>query len=482
MKIKSALITGMFLSGSFFNVGLAAEQQPVGQDTASLVSAVQKDVAPVVAEASPVTQDDVNELNTMSDPKSVANASDDMDDWFDTVKEKFHFNHFGEDNGKFIFNASQSVSLKPIDPQYGDALVNAFDKAMQKVQEEYLMLRFGKVINEKVRNFFSDRSTHAKDIPLPTADPSDYIKRILNVTDKGLTVIEKQLDNYLIKLGVDPDEILNMPLTKKKDIFRDKFLKTNIKRAFENSIAGLFSIQTNIIVDKAGRTVVGLVAIVSPKTEQIAKDISLHRKPLINGKGRNIISLLPETSEEYLGTFGTRLVYDQDGTPAILAYGIASYRPDTGDDYINDELKEEAKAAAVANADGMIAEIINGRMSAENTRRTGEEVRKYVEREMKANSDTIEKTIKNIIKITNRYAKNSARASLQGISTVKNWRYTTKEGVKFVGAVRVWKYSTLQAVNSFGKPKPATTLPGQKKHGFNTFQQESKPVNTMDDF
>ena len=482
MKIKNAMLTGMFLSGYLFNVCWAAGQQPVGQDIGSSASDIQKDVVPVVAEESPVEQNDVNELNTMSDPKSVTNASDDMDDWFDKVKEKFHFNNFGEDNGKFIFKASQSVSLKPIDPQYGDALVNAFDKAMQKAQEQYLMLRFGKVINEKTRNFFSDRSTHAKDIPLPTADPSDYIKRILNVTDKGLTVIEKQLDNYLIKLGVDPNEILNMPITKKKDLFRDKFLKTNIKRAFESSIAGLFPIQTNIIIDKNGRTVVGIVAIVSPKTEQIAKDISLQRKPLIKGKGRNILSLLPETPEEYIGTFGTRLVYDQDGTPAILSYGIASYRPDTGDDYINDELKEEAKSAAVANADGMIAEIIKGRMSAENTRRTGEEVRKYVEREMKANSDTIEKTIKNIIKITNRYAKNSAQARLQGISTVKNWRYTSKEGIKFVGAVRVWKYSTLKAVNSFGKSKPAVTRPGQKKHGFNPFQQESRPINTMDDF
>jgi len=353
---------------------------------------------------------------------------------------------------------------------------------MQKAQEKYLMKRFGDGINKKVRSFFSDRSTHAKDIPLPTADPADYIKRILNITDKGLTVIEKQLDNYLIKLGVDPNEIRNMPITKKKDLFRDKFLKTNIQRAFENSIAGLFPIQTNIIIDKSGRTVVGLVAIVTPKTEQIAKDISLQRKPLIKGKGRDIFSLLPKTDEEYLGTFGTRLVYDKDGTPAILSYGIGSYRPDSGDDYINDELKAEAKAAAVANADGMIAEIIKGRMSAENTRRTGEEVRKYVEREMKANSDTIEKTIKNIIKITNRYAKNTAHIKLQGVSTVNTWRFTTKEGNKFVGAVRVWRYSTLQAVNSFGKPKPAGSQGPQKRQGFNTFQQESRPVNTMDDF
>lgn len=436
---------------------------------------------PVSSQETAINQSDVNEINAMSDPKSVQTASDDMDDWSESVLAQFNLDNFGEKNGKFVLYASQSVSLKPTDPQYGDALVNAFDKAMMKLQEKYLMIRFGKTMTDKVKSFYSDGSTNARKIPLPPVDHAGYMAKLLKVFEKGLDVTEKKLDQQLVELGVDPAELAQLTPTMKKDIFRDKFVKDTIRKA-SGSIAGLFPIQTNVITDSSGSTNIGIVAIASPKTIQIARDISLQRKSLIKGKGKDIKALLPGSNQEHLGTLGIRLTYDQDGTPAIISYGIASYNPDTGDDYMNDELKADAKNAAVANADAQIAEIINGRMNAKNERKTGEEVRKFVEREMKADSDTVEKTIKNIIKITNNEAKSSARAKLQGISTVKKWRHTTENGQKFVGAVRVWKYSTLQAVNSFNSPRPAAKPTARKKQPFQTRQQSSKPVNTMDDF
>jgi hypothetical protein len=101
---------------------------------------------------------------------------------------------------------------------------------------------------------------------------------------------------------------------------------------------------------------------------------------------------------------------------------------------------------------------------------------------MKTDSDTVEKTITNIVKISQNEARSSAQAKLQGISTIKSWRYTTKDGHEFVGAVRVWKYSTLQAVNSFNN-QPSSTDPITKKNQqFNSSQRSSKKVNTMDDF
>ncbi len=436
---------------------------------------------PVSSQETAINQIDVNEINAMSDPKSVQTASDDMDDWSDSVLGQFNIENFGEANGKFVLYASQSVSLKPTDPQYGDALTNAFDKAMMALQEKYLMIRFGKTMTDKVKSFYADGSTNAREIPLPPVDQTGYITKLLKVFEKGLDVTEKKLDQQLIKLGVDPTELAQLTPTKKKDLFRDKFIKNTLRRA-SGSIAGLFPIQTNVITDSAGSTNIGIVAIASPKTIQVAKDISLQRSSLIKGKGREIKALLPGSDEEYLGTLGVRLTYDLDGTPAIISYGIASYKPDTGDDYMNDELKADAKNAAVANADAQIAEIINGRMNAKNERQTGEEIRRFVEREMKADSDSVEKTIKNIIKITNKEAKSSARAQLQGISTVKKWRYTAKSGQKFVGAVRVWKYGTLKAVNSFNKPRPTVKATANKKNPFQTHQQSSKPVNTMDDF
>ncbi len=428
-----------------------------------------------------ITQTDVTEINNMADTNIVSDASDNMDDWFDSVLANYGVDSFGENNGKFILNQSQSVSLKPTDPQYGDAVVNAFDKAMLRLQEQYVMTRFGRTTTDKVRSFYSDRSTRAKEIDLPAVTHKTYLSKVLLLLEKNLDVTALELDKQLLELGVDPNELTSLTPVQKKDVFRDKFIKNTMRQA-SGSIAGLFPMQTSVITDSKGRTVVGVVAIASAKTLQIAKDISLQRRSLMTGKGRDIESLLPTSKVEFLGTLGVRLAFDIDGTPAIISYGIASYMPNTGDDYINDELKAEAKSSAIANADAQIAEIINGRMNVKNERQTGEEIRKYVEREMKFDSDTIEKELKNIIKITNSNAKSSASARLQGISTVKNWRYTTKLGQKFVGAVRVWRYSTLAAVKSFNNPKTHTGQEKENKGLFEESQTTSKPVNTLDDF
>jgi hypothetical protein len=434
-------------------------------------------------------QQEINELNNMVKPVKIKSASDSVDDWKDSVLKNFGFDHFGENDGKIILYASQGVSLKPTDQQYGDAITNAFDKAMMKLQEKYLIIRFGQLSTDKIRSTFIDQSTHAKDIELPKIYSSGYMSKIQSLIEKSLNLTDKKLDRKLMEMGVNPNELSTLTPTQKKDLFRNKFMKTVIKQA-SGDISGLFPIQTTLIRDSKGRTVIGVVAIASHKTIQIAKDIRLQRKSLVKGGGRSVAELLPNDTKDYMGTLGIRLFYDTTGHPGIISYGISSYYPNTGDDYINEELKAEAKDNATSNADAQLAEVINGSMNARQKRVSGEEIKKYVERKMKFDSDTIEKTVKNIIKITNKYAKSSAHTTLKGISTVKTWRYTTKDGVRFVGTVRVWKYSTLKNINSFNsstnnsfskRGAPKQTKPS-KDLGNNTFRSNSRRVNSAKDF
>jgi len=427
-----------------------------------------------------ISQQDVNEINTQSNPNTVSDASDTIEDWAYEAIKKFGVEDFGEQNGKFFFFASQSVSLKPNDPQFGDALVNAYDKALMKLQNKYLMTRFGRTIVEKAKSFYSDRSTNAKEIALPNPSAPGFTGKILNIMNKSLDVTDKKLDNELVKLGANPEKVKKMTPKMKKDIFRDKFLKNTMRKA-SGSIAGLFPLQTSIAKDKSGKYVVGIIAIATQKTIQIAKDIRLQRKSIVKGKGKDVKTLLPQDPKKYLSTFGVRLSYDLDGIPMIISYGIGSYSKD-GDDYIDDQLKSEAKANAISNADGQIAEIVNGYMSINESRKNGEEIKKYVERKMSPDSDTIEKTIKNIIKITNNSARSRASMSLKGVSTVKTWRRTTKEGVKFVGAVRVWKYKTLKAVKDFNSGKYKTAKTRKKSHSYSKSLEVSEPVNDVQDF
>lgn len=430
-----------------------------------------------------ISQQDIKYINELSDAKALKklSASDTIDDWADSALNNFGLDEFGEHDGKFFIFAQQSVMLKPTDPQFGDAVVNAYDKAMIKLQEKYVMLRFGKTTVDKVQSFYNDSSTNAKEIELPKAEDPGFLSKVMLVLDKQLDVIGAKLDEELIDMGADRDSINKMTPTMKKDLFRNKFVKNTIRSA-QGSIAGLIPIQTSMARDDKGSYSIGVIAVASSKTQQIAKDIAYQRKSIVSGKGREISTLLPHSPKEYLGTFGTRLAYDLDGSPVILSYGIASYVPNAGDDYINDELKSDARSTAIANADSQIAELINGRMNVKEQRKSGEEVRKYVEREVIANSDTIEKTIKNIIKTTDKLTKSTAQAKLQGISSVKKWRYKTAEGHNYVGVVRVWKYSTLEAVNNFGKSNRGTGTSKTKERSYNSSIQSSAPINDVNDF
>jgi len=430
-----------------------------------------------------ITQQDAQEINKLSDANAVPepSSSDTIDDWADTALEHFGISDWGENNGKFFIFEQQSVSLKPTDPQFGDALINAYDKALMKLQEKYVMIRFGSITVEKLRSFYSDGSTNKKKLELPSPNNPGYLDKVMLVMDKQLDLMGAKIDDQLVKLGADRNSLQNMTPKMKKDFFRDKFVKNTLREA-QGSIAGLVTIQTSLAKDSKGRHTIGVIAVASPKTIQIAKDIALQRKSVITGRGREIKTLLPKKSEQYLSTFGTRLSYDLDGSPVILSYGLASYVPDSDDDYVNDELKADARSTAIANADAQLAELINGTMSVKEQKKSGEETRKYVERELKPNSDTIEKSIKNIIKITDKIAKSQANAKLQGISTVKRWRYTTKDHHKYVGVVRVWKYSTLEAVNNFNRTASEGPKKKEETHHYKSNLQSSEPVNDLNDF
>ncbi len=446
-----------------------------------LASAQEKEAVVKTTVETLVMEKDVQGQNKMSDANLVNNATDSMEDWGDDVLGQFGLDGWGlTDDGKYFLFASQTTSVKNTDPQYGDALVNAFDKAMMKAQEEYLMMRFGRIATEKIKSYFSDRSTNAREIPLPEPTDSDLLDKLMKVVSKKLDLAGKKLDKKLIEMGEDPASLASLTPVQKKTLFSDTFFKDTIQKA-SGGIAGMFPIQTCVITDKKGRTSVGVALVASDKTIQVAKDITLKRKSNISGKGRDIKTLIPRNKEKFISTLGTRLVYDQEGRPAILSYGIASYRPDTGNDYINEELRSQAKKQAETNANAQIAEAIAGRMNAKNATRNGEQIKQTVEREMKADAESVEKTMTNIIKIVNNNAKNSAKASLQGITTIKRWRYTAPTGQEFVGSVRSWTYDALDAVRSFNSNKTKRSASSTKKV-YESEKNSSEAVNDLNDF
>jgi uncharacterized protein YgfB (UPF0149 family) len=420
---------------------------------------------------------DVALQNLMSDDSAMI-SDDDLDDWAQNFKEKFGFgdNNITEDGKKFIY-ASTPILFNELDAQYGNALISAYDEAMTKIQQQYVMMLFGKVMIDKVRSFYVDESTNAEEIKLPKPSVHGFLDKYFRVLSKRLDLAERKLDQKLIEAGVDVESLERIPLTKKKDIFRNSLIKTSLRKA-SGSMSGLIVVKTAIATRKNGQNYIGVIAIVSPKTKQIAKDINQNRKSLITGQGKNIKTLLPSNNQGFLKTFGTRLVYDQDGVPTILSYGLASYVPDNNS-YIASNLKQRAQQSAINNADAQIAELVNGYMSVRNKDKSGIESKKYAQREIVANSDTLIKEIQNIVQVMSEKIKSSASVKLQGISTLKKWRLTTRNGQKFVGVVRFWSYKNLATVTGLRTGK---FYKKRKSLRFINSLQDSKTINSVDDF
>ena len=195
--------------------------------------------------------------------------------------------------------------------------------------------------------------------------------------------------------------------------------------------------------------------------------------------------LLPNSDKAFVNEFGVRLVYETNGKPALLSYGVGSYVPDKSDNYLNGLNKKAAYDSASSFANAQLAEMVNGRMSLRSQQKIGDEITKFVKREVKAGALPMDQVAKNVINIQQRTVKASASINLQGVSDLKRWNWTSPEGVKFVGVVKKWSYDTLNTVRNFDKPvtssnSNATTV--KKPSGDTGYNVQSKSINKLDDF
>ena len=447
--------------------------------TAALAFA--QEIAPAQKE---ISQSDVEEQNNLSDPEAVKSATDMIEEWKDEALAQLKVEEGITQDGKYVVFASANVALKDTDPQYGDALASAFDRAMTEAQTKMLMDRFGRLATEKVQETFRDQSTNARDIPveLPASGEGTFDKAA-RIIDKTLTLSEAKLDKALEEYGVSREEYASAPIEKKKLLFKNALMKETLKSA-AGEIAGLFPVQTTVKKDSKGSTKIGVILIMSQKSTQVATDIRYQRRSLITGKGADLkAKMTPKSNEKWIGQLGTRLVYDQDGTPAIVSYGMGAFVPDGDDDYINDELKEEARKQAMDNADAQIAEVVAGRMSAQSSRLQGESVEKFATREMKLDAPTYEKTVKEIVKQSQSFAKSQAKMEMKGLTTLGSKFVKLPSGQTMCYVIRCWSYTALDAANNINGIKPSAAAAGAKSTGSGSASEnDGFLVNDIDDF
>lgn len=446
-------------------------------------------LAALAVVAFPAAAEELNEAEeqvALSDPNVIESSTDSIGEWEESVRKAFNLSDWGEHDGKIFAFASETTAFPATDPQFGNALSAAFELAMMQIQEEVTMIRFGRQTIDKAREFYSDDSSLAREIPLDIpVGKATYAEKAFAILDKKLDVAGARLDKELRELGVDPKSVETATPKQKKTLFKELFTKQMAKSA-AGDIAGIFPIQSTVVIDKDGNATIGVVAVFSPKTVQVARDVAAQRRSIVTGKGRDLSCMVPKDMGEKLGNLGTRLVYDENGEPAIVSYAVAAYIPDGDDAFINATRKTNARKKAIDLADAQIAESVSGQMSVRNARETGQTVEKFVERELKAGSLSTERVVKNMVETVHQYSKSHAEQKMQGVSTLTGTFFTIPSGQQFYAVARVWKFSTLKAVEAINNGVYESPIrevaPSGKPVGNNSGVFQGGKYNSLEDF
>lgn len=428
-------------------------------------------------EPAEVSASEVEMQNSLSDSSSQDEDSQSIDQFFDDFSNAQNIEYGETKNGRTFYNAKATTLVGASDADFAKSLVNAYNKALLELQAKYIRDSFGRQATETLRKNFTDNSTNAKEFEkLP---PESAFSQLLS---KVSTLAGAKLDDMLSKLGVDVEKGIS---SERKKVLLAENLVKNIKTTAMGEISGLVPIQTAVV--KSGSTYdIGVIAVMSEKTVQIARDMKFKRKSLIKGKGKKIAEFLPTTKEGFLDEFGIRLVYDENGSPVILSYGRWGYLKNSSDEYINKRQKDIAQETASQNADAAIGEFISLSLSFQENKKTGEEMEHAIT-QLITNESTkeSENVAKNIIDQTTKEIRANSNLTLKGIRTLKRWSVVDKNGIEHVGVVRFYSYANVKNTNEIidiqsGKKSSQTAKQEVKKS--NDVSNKSKMVNDIDDF
>lgn len=430
------------------------------------------------AQATPqaeITQEDVKAQNEMSDASSKDITPKSLDDFFEEFAQNFGIEYGITKDGKTFYTGRSVVALSDSDPQFAQALQNAYQKAMLNLQSDFIEDAFGRIAVSKIQNYESDNSTNAKEFEeLPKGSV------VGQIFDKLVQLSGAKLDKALKDLGINVEGLTE---ERKKTLLKEEFLNKTITSAV-GSMSGLIPVQT-IVTQRRGQYDIGVIAVVSKKTRQLAKDMSLARQSNIKGKGKNINEYLPKDNKGFLNEYGIRLVYDEKGSPVILSYGNWGYIADANNAKKTNILEDRAKDTASTMADAAIIEFINTNLSLKDEKTTGESYEEVIKQSLNINDNTTQEEIKdftNIVEKINTKIKASASGKIKGIKTLKKWSYKSENGIEHVGVVRFYSYDNVANINEALKSNSNTSVPKTESKKSSNIQRSSNVVNDIDDF
>lgn len=323
--------------------------------------------------------------------------------------------------GKRFFVATgtgviQAPRSKPA--AYIGSRVNAFNKAMLEAKKNMVEFLGVSIESETEKSYQEGDFSNPEEAQAKGEDPNSLAYKLKSL-------VHAKLDKALRAEGVDPDAANKEAAAKaaKKLLASEQYRKM-VRTAAQAQVVGLQAICTFEGTPSSDKGEIGVVAIWSPKLQEMAASI-VTGLPVAKGKAkRPIREQIATDPGALLSTFGVQQKIDEQGDLVLVGFGQAGGVSESKMAAKGAQSKAKANAlAAIREFAGENVAVATDMLSAETTEEFENAAEEY--QDQSAFSEKVKAT--------------AAKMHIAGIAVLKNWKFKHPlTGTTVYGCVCTW--------------------------------------------
>lgn len=301
---------------------------------------------------------------------------------------------------------------------YIGSRVNAFNKAMLEAKKNMVEFLEVSIKSETERSYQEGDILNSEEAQAKGEDPNSLAYKLKSL-------VHAKLDKELRAEGVDPDAANKEAAAKaaKKLLASEQYRKM-VRTAAQAQVVGLQAICTFEGTPSSDKGEIGVVAIWSPKLQEMAASI-ITGLPVAKGKAkRPIREQIATDPGALLSTFGVQQKIDEQGDLVLVGFGQAGGVSESKMAAKGAQGKAKANAlAAIREFAGENVAVTTDMLSAESTEEFENAAEEY--QDQSAFSERIRAT--------------AAKMNISGIAVLKNWKFKHPlTGTTVYGCVCTW--------------------------------------------
>ena len=334
----------------------------------------------------------------------------------------------------FVFVGDGEISVNRDNKMIHDARSNAFNEAFIEAKTNYVESLGLEIIRELSSKTYENL--------MPDTMAEDAIQTAVGTDagsfDKLKKLISVKLDSALKEQGYDPSMADAEKEAIKKKVLRSREITNLFTASAQSMISGFQSYKIFEGANTNERGSITVVALWSPKLNQLAKAIQSGSTNVPKGTPKKPIEqqLKLDNPDVLLASFGTNMYVNENGNLVLVSYGHASPSIENNPGALSTAC-DVAEDVAIEN----IVSYANEQIMYENMRRNVDKAETFMKDGMEAYESTVGRELNNLI--TSKSSMELEGQSLIGAYPIKNPLYKSTDCV----AVVQWSAEGVAAAN-----------------------------------